>query len=390
MNLELLDIPAHFGKISNNVIKATMETDWTIPLSGILLSREQLISLVEDECIWDCWYYQEQGKPIYPRPWWAVSDGIYYIEDDFSAKSVIITTKQGESLTFVDEGDDEEGQPTLRIANLRLAVRPNGYTELLGSLHIRPGRGHENLILQEQQYQQILLSLSGTKVLVKEGKQEDLPFHPMPVGGTKAGERDARLEDPSVQPESESPTVDAGEASAENTIDEDYSLEVDDGESESVNLSSSLHPQTGVDASGTEAPATESEPEQSGAQANNPDSEAASQASEAPPELQQLAKQALEMGDAAFAEVGEDFTKRKPSPEYYEGRTYQNPDGAVTYLRPQSEVDKERAEFQFRRRERAAAKAARDATSPEEFERIMKAELEKHQGLPSNLINGRK
>lgn len=374
MKLELLDIPTQLGKISNNVIKALDATEFTIPLSGIFLSREQLEALTGDTKIWNCWYAVKAGAPIQPHAWWGLSKGVYHIEDEFSAKSLIILTAAGAKLEFVDDGEnaddeDSESKPPLRIANLRLVPRVNGYTELLGSLHVRPGRGTENLVLQSQQYKQVKLSISGTKVLAKDEKQEEFPFHPAPIGGTKAGDANEPARAQSTRgdaPDDGGGDVDAGPASAENTVASE--------DAESVNSDHIIQTSdsSAVEGSGEVTPEPETQAnDKAEPNVNRSDSEAASQASEEE-------KDPLE--DPATGPITDD---------YYKPRTYTAPSGEVTHLPSQAELDQANRDFEEKRRRRAAAAAARDATTPEEFERRMNEELKKHQRRPRNVINGR-
>jgi hypothetical protein len=166
------------GKISNNLEKHGDEdvTEFNIPVTGIMLSAEQLNAFIGDPHCDRSWF-NTKGSIREPMPWW--SRGNFRLKDKFEANVCAIKVSGDRELAFEPEKD----LPACGIGKIRLKPQVGGFTEMSFQLQLRPGIGKENLLLQEHQNREVRLTVSESRVAQNRGKQQDLPLDGQPSNG---------------------------------------------------------------------------------------------------------------------------------------------------------------------------------------------------------------
>lgn len=320
MKLSIAGMIVRFGKISNNTLMIggnNFETEFTIPLSGLMLDRWQLNAAMGDITTWDCWYKSPtEGKVAAPCDWWTHSNGEFPIPDEYQGDWLLMALPGDKVLEFfADEPEETDGKkskkakrkPAFRLTKIVLIPRHGGLTEVKASLHVRPGLGKENLILQERQHSEVKLSFSETKPTPKDATQVEMPLE---------------------QPKGQS-MADFHRLSSQSNIVSFPSR--DDGHRDPESVSS------GPTATHTDATVAA---EGSGEETPEPETQASSKAEP----------------NVTSSDAGE--ASKSPA----------EPDESV--------------------KRKALAVAAERATSVDEFERIMREEIEKHSDRPAGVIDG--
>jgi hypothetical protein len=329
------------AKISNNTLMqgdAGFESEFTLPFSGIMLDADQLNRTMGDELTWRCWY--NHSPPALPKPcdWWAHSKGEFPIPDEYQGDWILIRVSGDRVIEFEAEQDAKgKSIPAFRLSKLVLTPRHGGLTEVKGNLHVRPGIGKENLLLQEHQHSTVMLSFSDTKPVPKDAKQVELP-----------------LEQPS-EPKSEPRSL--GEAIAQYHRQRAEIESKQDGAQESIEADNSVSTQA-VEGSEAVTPDTETQVQ--------PKPEEASVASVGP--LNEL----FDNDPLGLGLPDEDFTKREPSKHYDE--TLANDIASEQWHKQQQAA-----------RDRAYA----SATDLNDFEQRLRKELESMGGKDARVIDGK-
>lgn len=340
MKLKVDGVFTKIAKISNNTLMqgdSGFESEFTLPFSGIMLDQDQLNRTMGDELTWRCWY--NHSPPALPKPcdWWAHSKGEFPIPDEYQGDWILIRVSGDRVIEFEAE-KDSKGKPTpaFRLSKLILTPRHGGLTEVKGNLHVRPGIGKENLLLQEHQHSTVMLSFSDTKPVPKDAKQTELP-----------------LEQP-AEPKAE--PVSFGAAIAQyhrQRAETEAKLDGVTGSIEADNLAQT----TAVEGSEAVTPETETQAE---------------------PKMPE---------DASVASVGQvgEIVDNDPlgigvPAEGFANRESQN--GEVVSLAAQRQIE--------RATKRARDRAAVSASNLEDFERRVKEDLEKHTTRPDGVIDGTK
>jgi hypothetical protein len=288
MKLELLDVRLRLGKYSNNVLGESI-SEWTFPFTGIMLDAEQLNALTGDANTWRSWYVTAVGKAPKPCEWWSLGSGEFAIEEAYQAKYLSLAVSGDRLLEWEwEKGEgDKDDVPACKIKSMKLIARIGGLTELQGSLHLRPGRDRENLILQDHQYREVAMTLRDSTVVKPKGKQQELPFCPRPIGGVitqdfiQRGDeaKETRIAVTNVEPEQSAPDRIAEspvtEAKAGGDVEAQSLASAAQG---TVDSTSHSEKTLAVEASTSEAPESRATQTISG-EYDNPDGETASQVS---------------------------------------------------------------------------------------------------------------
>jgi hypothetical protein len=172
------------GKYSNNTEFAggdDWETAWTLPITGVMLTKDELNELLLDKHAHASWYNTGgKGGLIEPMPWWG--------EEEFSrsgkleAEELAIIVSGNRELEFVaDEPDpddeDDVGRAACVLSNMVLRPQPGGLTELRFSLTLRPGSPANRRLLEEHQHREVKITLTDAAPAQKaQSKQAQLPL----------------------------------------------------------------------------------------------------------------------------------------------------------------------------------------------------------------------
>jgi|ERR1700733_483884 len=177
-----------FGKISNNLEKHGKEwvTAFTIPVSGLLLTKAELNKFMRDKYCHQSWFDTSQPGALAPMSWWGPED--FAVSQAFEADAVTIRVSGDRDLEFLAEegpGDDEDdgeddGEESKRaaceISRITLKPQVGGLTEMRFALSLRPDIGKKNLMLQEHQHREVKITLVDGRVKAKRDKQPELPM----------------------------------------------------------------------------------------------------------------------------------------------------------------------------------------------------------------------
>lgn len=195
LQIALTEVRARQGKISNNLLKFGADMyvpEFTIPITEVMLTREQLGVFLGDPYAFNAWY-QQRGEVWEPCTWWSHSKGEFTVDDAYVAELCQLKYSGDVTVEFKsDERDpndkDAEITPACRISTIKFIPRVGGLTEMRFHLHVRPSYSKENLVLQEHQNRPLEISVGAAK-LVQKGKQQELELNApaaKPVEGTKA------------------------------------------------------------------------------------------------------------------------------------------------------------------------------------------------------------
>lgn len=163
---QLIDKRLRLGKISLNLEKHGDEdvVAFCVPFGECMLDGQEAGELVEDKYFERAVFDQKRGA-LTPCTWLRAVDPLR-IKRSFEQAFVIMTVSGDRELEF-----DE-----VLIKDLTLVFDPKyqGLTELTGKLYLRPGIGQENLILQEHQHHEVLVTITNARVALKaKSKQLD-------------------------------------------------------------------------------------------------------------------------------------------------------------------------------------------------------------------------
>jgi hypothetical protein len=186
--LKLEDKVCRFGKISNNLEKHGDDwvTAFTIPVSGLMLTKEELNQFMRDKYCHAAWFDTKAGM-TQPQGWWG--EEFFPISQSFEAEGLTIIVSGDRTLEFeaeeAEDQDDEDdvGRPACEITKIRLTPQVGGHTEMAFSLSLRPDVGKKNLMLQEHQHREVKITLVDAKASEKNARQGQLP---MGAPGAKA------------------------------------------------------------------------------------------------------------------------------------------------------------------------------------------------------------
>jgi hypothetical protein len=170
------------GKISNNLEKHGDQDvpAFSIPITGLMLSKEQLCTLMRDKFVHQSWYNNKRDLQE-PMDW---------------CKNVTIKLDEhydGATVAFKLQDDTVLEFQNCKLGNIIPNATLGGLTAVDLQIQLIPGLERENLLLQEYQNREIKLSVSGAKVALKKGsKQQELKLPPAeqrpPVGGLRNSE----------------------------------------------------------------------------------------------------------------------------------------------------------------------------------------------------------
>ncbi len=176
INLTLNNAQGFVRKISNNLLSCGDEkvVAFTIPIDGISLNPAQLDALL-GRFTHRSWYATKPDGAVHPMPWWEGREKRdFHLGIEFECAEVTFTLPGGKELTFEAQGDREDEDdpytPGARLTHLVLTPQPGGQTLLAIHITVRPGVGKENLLLQEQQWHHVGITLGE----VREGKRKAL------------------------------------------------------------------------------------------------------------------------------------------------------------------------------------------------------------------------
>lgn len=166
----------HFAKIANNLrtIGAQEEPEFTIPCEGLMLTPGELDEIL-GQYTHRSWF-ELRGGVWEPCAWWSRVQGYVAIDAAFEAEYCAIYAG-GRKIEFELIEDGEAGDiPAARITRIRLRPHVGGMTEMCFHLHVRPGLGESNLLLQEHQNREVRLTLGETRMANPKGQQQELPL----------------------------------------------------------------------------------------------------------------------------------------------------------------------------------------------------------------------
>jgi hypothetical protein len=169
-------------KISINVLGQDAEqTRFTLPLEGILLTKDQLDAYLGKGTFASWFNHRRDGADV-PMDWIArLPKGEIALAEEFEAEGVEIIVPGKKPIVFetveADEDDDEAvDQPAGRITNIVLKPTAGGMTLMSFHLQVSPGLGDDNLTLQEHQYRRVTLTLGDLTLSERKGRQQALPL----------------------------------------------------------------------------------------------------------------------------------------------------------------------------------------------------------------------
>jgi len=165
----------HFGKIANNLrmIGAQEEPEFTIPCEGLMLTPGELDEIL-GQYTHRSWF--TRCKDVWePCAWWSRAKGHFAIDGAFEAEYCAIYAGNRKIEFELIEGEDGD-IPAARITRVRFRPHVGGMTEMCCHLHVRPGIGAENLLLQEHQNREVRLTLGETRLANPQGQQQELPL----------------------------------------------------------------------------------------------------------------------------------------------------------------------------------------------------------------------
>ncbi len=178
--LELVGKICRFGKISNNT-ESRGRDDWdtafTIPVTGLLLTKDELNKFRRDKDTHASWFNIAKGLAT-PMPWWN-GDG-FPVSEAYEAQELLIVVSGDREITLVGEeptdkdDPDDDGRAACKITKIVLTPQTGGVTEMRFHLTLRPGIGKNNLLLQEHQHREVKLTLVETYVKERAEKQQQL------------------------------------------------------------------------------------------------------------------------------------------------------------------------------------------------------------------------
>lgn len=176
--LNLEDKLCRLGKISNNLEKHGNEyvTAFTIPVSGLLLTADELNEFMGDKHCHSSWY-DKRGQLESPMPWWRGES--FAIGDAYEAEGLTITVSGDRELEFEGEepkGEEDDGRAACEITRIVLEPQQGGLTEMRFSLSLRPERGRTNTLLQEHQHREVKLTLEDAHAKDVKSTQDQLPL----------------------------------------------------------------------------------------------------------------------------------------------------------------------------------------------------------------------
>lgn len=167
LQLQVANEYALMGKISNNLELHGEEpvTAFAIPLE-FTISREQLCALLGvyfDRALYNDEVGGQAAQPV---------EGFRHlkpleISETLTAKRVVLRLDGDQELEFQD----------VKLQKLALELMTGGCTKVSVQVYVLPGVGKENLLLQEHQGRHIRVSISDTRIALKNGKQQDLPLN---------------------------------------------------------------------------------------------------------------------------------------------------------------------------------------------------------------------
>ena len=165
----------HFGKIANNLRKigAQEEPEFSIPCEGLMLTPGELDEIL-GQYTHRSWF-ELRGDVWEPCAWWSRVQGYVAIDGAFEAEYCAIYAGNRKIEFELLEGEDGD-IPAARITRIRLKPHVGGMTEMCFHLHVRPGLGESNLLLQEHQNREVRLTLGETRLANPQGQQQELPL----------------------------------------------------------------------------------------------------------------------------------------------------------------------------------------------------------------------
>lgn len=177
--LNLDEKTCRLGKISNNLEKHGGEwvTAFTIPFSGLMLTKPELNTFMRDKYTWQSWFDTSKAGAPEPMVWWGGES--FYVSETFEADTASIKTSADKPLEFESEGDpkdDDKYRPAMTVEKIVLTPQQGGFVEVRGSLYCRPGIGRINLALQDHQHREVKLTLVNARVAERAKRQPQLPL----------------------------------------------------------------------------------------------------------------------------------------------------------------------------------------------------------------------
>jgi hypothetical protein len=178
--IELDETTCRMGKYSNNLEKHGDEDvpAWQIPFDGVMLTREQVNALYDDEHTDRAWFNQKKGGLLEPMPW--TTKGPLYFADKFDGATVSVEVSGERLLEFED----------CRFSIETLEPQVGGLTKTKLQIQVHPD-DKQLVLIHQHQNREVKLSIADAKVaLKKKSKQAELPLgepnSDSPAGSTEA------------------------------------------------------------------------------------------------------------------------------------------------------------------------------------------------------------
>lgn len=179
--LDAVDCKAR--KISNNLLNFGPEkvTAFTIPLEEIPLKGQLVIDQLLGKGSFRSLFEQDESNGLWsPATWWSVIEGgVLKLAIAIEVDDVELIV--GPHTLVLEHDQDSEGNDRAIGKITDIVLKAVGGGLLVMSLHlmVRPGRGRENLILQDSQYEAITVTLGDTRLITKpSARQQSLDLKP--------------------------------------------------------------------------------------------------------------------------------------------------------------------------------------------------------------------
>lgn len=179
--LDAVDCKAR--KISNNLLNFGPEkvTAFTIPLEEIPLKGQLVIDQLLGKGSFRSLFDQDESNGLWsPATWWSVIEGgVLKLAIAIEVDDVELIV--GPHTLVLEHDQDSEGNDRAIGKITDIVLKAVGGGLLVMSLHlmVRPGRGRENLILQDSQYEAITVTLGDTRLIQKpSARQQSLDLKP--------------------------------------------------------------------------------------------------------------------------------------------------------------------------------------------------------------------
>jgi hypothetical protein len=175
LKFDLEDALVRLGKISNNTLPSDI-TEFTIPCTELVISEDQGNMVMRDKYFGRCVF--NTVKDVKQVCEWVIAcGGEIPVPGKFQLDYLCIEGDGNTKIEFESEGDPKDPDeyiPAARLSNMALKPVTTGVHELLFSFSVRPGRGKENLFLQDHQNRPVKITFGDARLIRKESRQAEL------------------------------------------------------------------------------------------------------------------------------------------------------------------------------------------------------------------------